>query len=365
MIATRLRRSAALATIAMTAAATLGAQTAQIQGTTHSTIVASDPGTGPSDGYNNPIYQASRAPGSDYSGIAVLWFRDAGGAVRTGCTGSYLGAGKILTAAHCVSNGSAITSSSFTARFFQTGLGWVDVNGTGYAVKSGYSGAVIEENDVAVLTLASAAPSFARTYSLATGTVLGNQQTFSGYGLTGTGVTGDVVSDNIFNNAADLRTGLNKFESTCTTAGSCATAVNPTPGDYGGVLLSDFDQSGVSSPGFMCTNLGFCDAGYGGYAEVGIGSGDSGSASFNSNWTITGVASFGQTNNSGVGSFYGYYNGYTCVANVGTNAACSANYAFVASQLPVVSATPEPATVTLMATGLFAVAGFARRRRKA
>ncbi|MES2177746.1 MAG: trypsin-like serine protease [Gemmatimonadota bacterium] len=337
---------------------TTNAQSADLTGDFASAIVVSDL----TNSYNNPIYAASVVSGSNYSGIAVLWFYSSGGTLLSGCTGSNLGGGRILTAAHCVSNGTSLTSASVKARFYQVGSGWVEVTGpaSGYVVKPGYSGGVVEENDVAVLKLSSSAPSFARSYSLAAGNALGATEIFAGYGRTGTGNTGGTVST-IFTSNPPLRTGLNMFETTCISGSSitCATSSNSAFGEFGGILLSDFDHTGASDAGFMCTTLHFCGLGYSGNEEVTIGSGDSGGASFLSDFSITGVASFGQTNGSGIGGFFGYVEGHTCVTYYEANGGCTSNYEFVAEQL-----APEPATIVLLGTGLITAFGFARRRRR-
>lgn len=355
------RRTFAIGALLSASISPVGAQTAS--GVT-STIVVSDPRTAPGTGYNNPAYYADRSVGSDYSGVVLLTFPVVNGTAA--CTGSYLGGGKILTAAHCVSNGSTLTSSSFTARFYQSDVGWVDVMGTGYSVKSGYSNAVVNENDVAVLTLDTTAPSWARTYGLASSSVLGLQETFAGYGRTGTGLTGATVDNNQFNDNALLRRGLNTFETTCVGVANDAplNCVHNTPSaDFeGGVFLADFDGSGVSSQGTLCNTFGFCTAGYSQFAEVGIGPGDSGGASFLGDWTITGVASFAQVNSQDVGGFYGFADGFTCVAYVEGNDGCTSNYNFVESQLT--TTTPEPGSLLLLASGFAGVLGIRRRRRR-
>lgn len=362
------RLSAAMVVLAAAGSAAGAQQLTQAAGNFQSTIVVSNPGVGSYD--SDPQYLADRGLGSDYSGVVALWFRNANGDVISGCTGSNLGSGKILTAAHCVSNGSSLTSTTFTARYYQAGIGWVNIEGSGYAVKSGYNSNVVNENDVAVLTLSSTAPSFARTYALASvGNVLGLTQTFAGYGLTGTGLTGATVSDNIFNDNAVLRTGKNVFETTCISGAGPGIAcyANPSyPAEpiipaLAGVLYSDFDHSGLSDPSTLCSGFHFCNAGFGGFQEVTIGSGDSGGAAFLDDWTISGVASFAETNGQDVGGFYGYSAGFTCVANIVGDAACQSNYDFVESQMVT---TPEPATIALMATGLVGVFGAARRRRR-
>lgn len=335
----------------------------------HSVIVTSDTRTGAGVGINNPLYLPSN---TEYTGTANLWMRGNNGpdaAVQSGCTGNLLWTGRhILTAAHCVSTGTNnITSQFGTARFRTAAGGWQDYNWNSVTVKSGYSGAVIEEQDVAILELdipGEVDASFER-YNIASSNPFNQKTRFLGYGRTGTGLTGD--NDNFtspqFTNNARLRRGWNTFESSCNDAGSCATAFAANPGAFGGVLFSDFDESGVSSPGFMCNNLFFCNPGYGGFEEVGVGRGDSGGAAFiESSNLMVGVASFG----GGPAPAFGFsnYNGFACVANYADNAVCMDNYQFIVRTVGVPTVVPEPTTYALVAFGL-ATIGFARRRRSA
>lgn len=317
---------------------------------------------------DTPQYLADRTAGSNFSGVVNLWFRNSAGAVTNGCTGSLLAGGKILTAAHCISNGSTLLHTSFTARFFQTGVGWVDINGTEMVAKTGYSGAVVEENDVAVLTLGAAAPTFARTYSLANSFTIGQEVTLAGYGLTGDGATGGAFSNNQFNNNAVLRYGRNKFETTCQTSlanligtGNCATFASGQAATQGGIFLADLDRNGLSNGGTLCATLGFCTSSVGNlFDEVTTAPGDSGGANFMDDFSVAGVTSFGQRNGNGTHGFFGFATGYTCVANVADNAACQSNYNWVNAQITTV---PEPSTYALVGVGLLAMFGVSRRRR--
>jgi len=368
----------AVLTLALFGASASAAGSASAQGPAPafgnvSTIVVSDYGSG-GNGYTNSRYTADRSAGSSYSGVVNLWFRDANGAVKSGCTGSLLTGGKILTAAHCISN---VAYTSFTARFYQTGTGWVDVQGTEMVAKTGYvPGNVVSENDVAVLTLSSVPPSFARTYSLAVGPVLGQTITLAGYGRVGFGSSGDATDNNQLNDAALLRTGKNVFETTCITdlndgtdTDHCATNASGLAATRGGILLADFDinegdaRFGATPvyPDGLCGSLGFCTPSVGNaFEEVLTGRGDSGGANFLSDWTVAGVTSFGWSNGSVVARF-GYQAGYTCVANIEDNAGCQSNYEWVNAQITTV---PEPGTVGLVAAGLLAMAGVVRRRSR-
>jgi secreted trypsin-like serine protease len=341
--------------LGLSTAANAQATFATLRNPVQSLVVVGDSLVGPGVGIDNPLYLPPSTD-NNYSGVVNLWLDDLDLSQRFGCTGSLLSNRQILVAAHCVTTAGAVTTDRFTARFRNADGTFTAVTGTRIAVQANYSGAVLEEQDVAVLTLDSDAPPSARRYTLFQGNPLVDY-TMAGFGRTGTGVTGGTnnVANNQFGAINVLRAGRNAFETTANDAASFATAANPNPGAFGGILVSDFDRIGQNTGTPICTALGFCTAGID--RESSIGSGDSGGAAFTNTWEILGVASWGSTT-GGVGGLYGSYFGYACVANYAANAACKANYDFVLAQI-----VPEPSTYLLMVTGFVGLIVIARRRR--
>ena len=181
---------AAVAAVALLpAAAAAGEKTVSgssngLSWTAKSTIVGqSSTGTLASGG--NPLYMAPNSAG--YSGVVGLLMTYQNGSQFV-CSGSLLTSGKILTAAHCVSDGYWKTDGGVAAGLIRTqvlfqnaassaadaaiygipsGVTAIDV--AGYNINVSYTGEVIDQNDIAVLTLAQAAPAFAQAYDIFTG----------------------------------------------------------------------------------------------------------------------------------------------------------------------------------------------------
>jgi V8-like Glu-specific endopeptidase len=271
----------------------------EIVGQTPTSLIAGAGGGG------DPIYIPT--PGKYAGTVGLLMDYGAGGAFV--CSGTLINSNTIVTAAHCVSDGTPARPLTTTA-FFHNGpdgptvynpalSGSVARNVVQTVVHSGYSGEVVDENDIAILTLGEAAPDFAKAVKLsAISDLTGLDHTIAGYGarsadggtngtLTGFGANTGRLRD--ADNRFDWRFGDADFE------GYWDGAFGPQGIDN--VWMSDFDNgtafrdNSCNLAGFEAANAPaifskavfssskYCDLGRGAREGIGAG-GDSGTGYF-------------------------------------------------------------------------------------
>ncbi len=340
------------------------------------------------------------APNADgYSGVVGMLMTYSNGD-RFVCSGSLLTNGQILTAAHCVSNGAWRTPNGVAAGLVRTqvlfqndasnaadesvytlpgGVTAIDV--ASYNIHAGYSGAVIDQNDIALLTLSEAAPAFAQAYDIYNGGDLtGDAFNVTGYGTrsivggaegtTGPGAGAGTGRRREGDNLYDYRLGDAAFN-------GFFTDLRPNGNHFFGntaaieySYISDFDNGNAANSQAcrlaaalvagataaertaQATALGFCTNGFGA-REVGIAGGDSGGAAF-INGQIASVNSYSLTFGTGFGDFktglqssWGELNGFVPT--------------FIHADF--IAGVPEPGTWAMMILGFGFVGGALRRRK--
>ncbi|MBS3960658.1 MAG: PEPxxWA-CTERM sorting domain-containing protein [Sandarakinorhabdus sp.] len=325
-------------------------------------------------GGGDPIY----FPAGNKAGTVALIMEYANGDLFI-CSGSLVGTRSIVTAGHCVSDGAGTANPLKTTAYFYTGdpnertpfsPNAVAIDVTRYHVHSGYTGEVIDQNDIAVLRLATNAPAFATSYELFTQADLtGLGFNVAGYGTRSTvgGAAGSTPparartgflreGDNIY----DYAWGNSEFGGFFTDRyGNGESFFGFADVEFS--YVSDFDN-GLAAQDTACliaaavgASAGFgCNLGVGA-REVGLAGGDSGGPGF-VNGRLASVNSYALTFGGHFGDFggglnsgWGEFSGYVPI--------------YIHEKF-IKSVVPEPATWAMMIAGFGLVGGALRRRRE-
>ena len=297
-------------------------------------------------GGGDPLYFASMP---QKSGVVALIMEYQDGSAFI-CSGSLLTSHRVLTAGHCVSGGTegggTANLKSVTAYFYggsnPGGPGNVynpdlvvpfnaaatAITSNGVAVNPLYTGQVIDQNDIAIVSLSQAAPEWAKTYEIDySGGLEGKNFTFDGYGARSD--TGGAVGDNLGTgrlregeNRYDFRLGDSDFEGVFTDPnffgpGSDAAKDFSYISDFDNGTLGNDSSCLVAVLGFSLAPSGkYCDAGLGA-REASTAGGDSGGPQFSADGKLLSVTSYGLTFGTGFGdvdnalnSSWGELNGF-------------------------------------------------------
>lgn len=313
-----------------------------------------------------------------HDGVVGL-IMDYGGGNRFICTGSLTSDRRhIVTAAHCVSDGAGTANPLKTTAYFFNGdanerivfnSGATAIDVQSYNVNAGYTGEVIDQNDLAILTLKDFAPSFATGYEIDfSGGLDGAEFNIAGVGGRSTiggafGVDANTGYLRQGNNIFDYALGDSEFGGFFTDRDGSGEAFFGFA-DYDHSYLSDFDN-GLAANDQACivaaalgASTGFgCNTGIGAL-EVGVAGGDSGGPQF-INGKLVSVTSYGLSfgtsfgdYRAGLNSSWGEYSGYVPLY---------IHKDFITQAL---SSVPEPASWAMMLAGFGMIGGAVRRSRK-
>lgn len=331
-------------------------------------------------GGGDPLYFANKP---QYSGVATLIMEYDDGAFI--CTGSLAAKNRIVTAGHCVSSGYGTATPNKVTAFFSDSadpdlVRFQFVNGTAVAapgavgvevgyihVNPGYTGEVIDQNDIAILELKGAAPEYAKVYDMlyssdlqyGTFNVVGNGRRSDVGGAVGAnlGIGRMRQGENIYDYAlgdplwAGFWDGF--FGTADVTHSWLSDFDNASPFiNADGELVVGFDPSCLV--GAVLTGTLFGCTPYLGDIEVGVAGGDSGGPQF-LDGKLASVTSYGLSFGQDFGdidaalnSSFGEFSGYVPI---------------YLHQDFIKGAIPEPATWAMMIAG-FGLVGSALRRRR-
>ncbi|MDO9093824.1 MAG: trypsin-like serine protease [Rubrivivax sp.] len=331
-------------------------------------------GTGTASTAGDAVYLPSYPANSGVVGLLMNY----GAAGSFICSGTLMADRQsILTAGHCVSDGFGTAGPLTTTVFFQPAAGLpvtqsiygnpaaTAITVSNYFVNPGYTGQVIDQNDVAVLRMSSEAPAWAVSHGIYTGGDLTGQDfTVAGYGRLGTGAGTNTATGRLRtgDNRYDFRFGDPDFGAGYWDGAFDNPALPSAQLAYS--YVSDFDNGLAANdascllaadPDFGLSGPKWCNTGRG-VREVGVAGGDSGGPNFIGG-LVSGVNSYGLSFgtaygdiNSGLNSSFGEFSGYVPT--------------FIHADFINASLVPEPSTYLMLALGLAGV-GFAARRRAA